>query len=99
MNNEFKVRQLIELVILKKRKVMSYEDPVKARAKRAEKEAAKEAKGKRNDRKRKSASPEADVPESKAKVARMIEPPEPWKAPVAQMIELPEPAKAPEARM
>jgi len=46
---------------------LSYEDIEEARTKRAEKEAAK---GKRG-RKRKSAAPEADVPEPKAKVARM----------------------------
>jgi len=42
-------------------------------------------KGKRG-RKRKSPAPEAGAPEPKAKVARMIESPEPWKAAVAQML-------------
>lgn len=86
---------------------MSYEDLNEARAKRAKKEATKEAKGKGKRgrrpksamleveeasadegkrRKRKSPALETDALELKAKVARMIESPEPWKAPVAQML-------------
>jgi hypothetical protein len=65
---------------------MSYEDLKEARVKRAAKEEATAGRGKRG-RKRKSAAPEAGAPEPKVKVARMIEPPEPWKAPVARMSE------------
>ena len=85
INNEGKVRRLTKSEILGKARVMSYEDLEKARAERTIKEAAKEVKkgakkvkkivtagnGKR-DRKRKSPE-EADVPEPKAKVARMNE--------------------------
>jgi hypothetical protein len=46
INNESKVRQSTTSVVLGKAKVMSYEDLEEARAKRAEKDAAKEAKGK-----------------------------------------------------
>jgi hypothetical protein len=46
MNDESKVRQSTTSVILGKAKVMSYEDLEEARAKRAEKEAVKEVKGK-----------------------------------------------------
>ena len=61
INNEVKVRRSIKSLILEKTKVMSYEDLEEARAKRAEKEAANEAKGKgKRDRKCKSATPEAD---------------------------------------
>jgi hypothetical protein len=89
MNDESKVRRSTTSVVLGKAKVMSYEDLEEARAKRAEKEAAKEAKGKgkRGGRKRKSTASEVDAPEPKAKVARMIESREPWKAPVARMSE------------
>ena len=94
---------------------MSYEDLEEARAKRAEKEAARAAKGKskrgrkrksavpeaeeaaadkaKRSRKRKRASPEPEVPEPKAKVARISKSqvavdvivPETWRAPVARM--------------
>jgi hypothetical protein len=61
MNDEPKVRRSITSVVLGKAKVMSYEDLEEARAKRAEKEAAKEAKGKgKRGRKPKSAAPEAE---------------------------------------
>jgi len=53
---------------------MSYEDLEEARAKRADKEAAKEAKGKgKRGRKCKSAALEAAAPEPNAKVVRMSE--------------------------
>lgn len=78
MNDESKVRRSTTSVVLGKAKVMSYEDLVEARAKRAEKESAK-AKDKvnRGGRKRKSPALEADAAEPKAKVARMMESPEP----------------------
>jgi hypothetical protein len=61
INNEAKVRRSTKSLVLGKAKVMSYEDLKEARAKRAEKEAAKEAKGKgKRGRKCKSATPEAD---------------------------------------
>ncbi|KAH8586347.1 hypothetical protein B0O99DRAFT_528831 [Bisporella sp. PMI_857] len=60
-NNEAKVRRSTKLLVLGKAKVMSYKDLQEARAKRAEKDAAKEAKGKGNrGRKRKSATSEAE---------------------------------------
>jgi hypothetical protein len=90
MNSEAKVRKSTKPVVLGKGqgKVMSYEDLEEARATRAAKDAAKEArkgKGKRG-RKRKSAALEADEPETEAadpEVAR--EAPGPWRAPVACM--------------
>ncbi|KAF4627109.1 hypothetical protein G7Y89_g11046 [Cudoniella acicularis] len=61
INNEAKVRRSTKSLVLGKAKVISYEDLEEARAKRAEKEAAKEAKGKgKRGRKRKSGTPEAD---------------------------------------
>jgi len=71
MNNEAKVRQSTKLVILGKAKVMSYKDIKEARAKRAVKEEATAGKRKRG-RKRKSPALEADAPEPKVPVARMI---------------------------
>jgi hypothetical protein len=87
---------------------MSYEDLEEARAKRADKEAAKEAKGKgKRGRKRKSTTLEADVPEPNTKVVRMSEAPAPARASVVQMSGtpvaedeiVPEPWRAPVARM
>ncbi|KAJ9656100.1 hypothetical protein H2201_008637 [Coniosporium apollinis] len=61
INNEAKVRRSTKSLVLGKAKVMSYEDLEEARAKRAEKDAAKEAKGKgKRGRKCKSATPKAD---------------------------------------
>ena len=61
MNNEAKARRKTKLEILGKAKVMSYKDIEVARAKRAEKEAAKEAKGKgKRGRKPKGAALEAE---------------------------------------
>jgi septum formation inhibitor MinC len=101
INNEAKVRRSTKSLVLGKAKVMSYKDLEEARAKRAEKEAAKEAKGKgKRGRKRKRATPEADAsepepdtPEPNAKVVRMsgtpvgedVIVPDPFRAPVAQM--------------
>jgi hypothetical protein len=60
-NNEAKVRRSTKSLVLGKAKVMSYEDLQEARAKRAEKDAAKEAKGKgKRGRKRRSAMSEAE---------------------------------------
>ena len=87
---------------------MSYEDLEEPRAERADKEAAKEAKGKdKRGRKRKSAALEADTPEPNAKVVRMSEAPAPTRASVVQMSGTPvaedeivlEPWRAPVARM
>jgi hypothetical protein len=98
INNEAKVRRSTKSLVLGKAKVMSYEDLEVARAKRAEKEAAKEAKGKgKRGRKRKRVTPEADAsepetdasapkadaPEPNAKVVRMSE--APARASVVQM--------------
>jgi hypothetical protein len=61
INNEAKVRRSTKSFVLGKAKVMSYKDLKEVRAKRAEKEAAKDAKGKgKRSRKCKSATPEAD---------------------------------------
>jgi len=90
INNEARVRRSTKSLVLGKAKVMSYEDLEEARAKRAEKEAAKEAKGKgKRGRKRKRATlnadasgpetdasePEADVSEPNAKVVRISKAP------------------------
>ena len=108
INNEAKVRRSTKSLVLGKAKVMSYEDLEKARAKRADKEAAKEAKGKgKRGRKRKSAALEADTPEPNAKVVRMSEALAPTRASVVQMSGtpvaedeiVPEPWRAPVARM
>lgn len=78
MNNEAQARRKAQPEILGKAKVMSYEDIEAARAKHAEKDAAKEAKGKgRRGRMPKSAAPElgpeaaSSVP--KDNLARMSE--------------------------
>jgi hypothetical protein len=77
INNEAKVRRSTRPVVLGTAKVMSYEDLEEARVKRAEKDAAKEAKGKgKRGRKRKTA-PEVDALEThptevKAKRARNV---------------------------
>jgi hypothetical protein len=61
INDEAKVRRSTRSLVLGKAKVMSYEDLVEARVKRAEKDAAKEAKSKgKSGRKRQSSMPEAD---------------------------------------
>jgi hypothetical protein len=63
LNDESKVRRSTKSEILAKGegKVISYEDLLKARAVRAEKEAAREAKGKgRRGRKPKSVAPEVE---------------------------------------
>ena len=114
MNDESKVRRSTTSVVLGKAKVMSYEDLEEARAKRAEKEAAKEAKGKgKPGHKPKSAAPEAEKASAdkgkrgrkRKSAAPEADAPEP-KAKVARMSEAqveedeiaPEP-KAPVARM
>jgi hypothetical protein len=71
VNNETKVRRSTKSVVLGKAKVMSYEDLEEARAKRAAKEQVTASTGGRG-RKRKNQAPEADVPEPRAPVARMI---------------------------
>jgi hypothetical protein len=59
INNEAKVRRATKSVVLGTVKVMSYKDLEEARAKRAEQDTAKEAKGKsKRGRKRKNAMPE-----------------------------------------
>jgi len=69
INNEAKVRRKTQSLVLGKAKVMSFEDLEEARAKRAEKDAAKEAKGKgKRGRKRKSDTLEAE--EDTVKTAR-----------------------------
>jgi hypothetical protein len=109
---ERRVEPHVKPVILRKAKVMSYEDPKEARAKRAKKEVAKVAKGKgKRGRKPKSVAPEAEestvdkegrgrkrkkpeseeaqVPEPKAKVARLTEVPMLVGAEVTQTSEIP----------
>jgi multidrug resistance efflux pump len=74
INNKAKVRRPTKSLVLGKAKVISYKDLKEAQAKRANKEAAKEAKGKgKRSRKRKSTALEADVLELNAKVVRMSE--------------------------
>jgi hypothetical protein len=86
INNKAKVRRPTKALVLGTAKVMSYEDLEAARAKRAEKDAAKEVKGNgKRGRKRKSAVLEADAPEPNAKVVRMSEAPAPATALVVQM--------------
>ena len=108
INNKAKVRRLTKSLVLGKAKVISYKDLEEARAKRANKEAAKEAKGKgKRGRKRKSAALVADASEPNAKVVRMNEAPAPARAlvvqmsgtPVAEDEIVPEPWRAPVARM
>ena len=104
MNDESKVRRSTTSVVLGKAKVMSYEDLVEARAKRAEKEAAKEAKGKGKRRKPKSAGPEVEASEDSGKRARKrkraaIEPGTPESANKVARTSEAEPWKAPVARM
>jgi hypothetical protein len=95
-------------LVLEKAKVISYKDFEEARAKHANKEVAKEAKGKsKYSRKRKSAILEADTPEPNTKVVRMSKAPAPARASVVQMSRtpvaedeiVPEPWRAPVARM
>jgi len=108
INNKAKVQRSTKSLVLGKAKVMSYEDLKEARVKRANKEAAKEAKGKgKRGRKRKSAALEADAPEPNAKVVQMSEAPSPARASVVQMSGtpvaedeiVPEPWRAPVAQM
>jgi hypothetical protein len=80
VNNEAKVRRSTKSLVLGKAKVMSYEDLEDARAKHAEKDAAKvKGKGQRG-RKRKSPVAETDAREPQPKVARMNEALKPVKA-------------------
>jgi hypothetical protein len=58
--------------VLGKAKVVSYEDLVQARVKRAEKEQDTASKGRRGRKRKDETEPEADVVEYKAPVARMI---------------------------
>ena len=115
INNEAKVRRSTKLLVLGKAKVMSYEDLEEARLKRAEKEAARAAKGKSNrGRKRKSSAPEAEeATADKGKRSRKRkrpspepEAPEPTakvarisNAQVAEDKIVPKPWRAPVARM
>jgi len=106
MNDESKVRWSTTSVILGKAKAMSYEDLEEARAKRAEKDAAKEANGKgKRGRKPKSTMSEAETSADKGNHGRKrkstapeADAPEP-KAKKARMIESPELWKAPVSRM
>ena len=93
INNEAKVRRSTRSLVIGKAKVMSYDDLQEARAKRAERDAAQEAKSKgKRGRKRKNAVLEAEAPEtarasvvSGTPVAEDEIVPEPWRAPVARM--------------
>ena len=70
LNDESKVRRSTASVVLGKAKVMSYEDLEEARAKRAEKDAAKEAKGKGKRGRPKNAAPGVGASEDSAKRTR-----------------------------
>lgn len=82
---------------------MSYEDLEEARAKRAEKEAAKEAKGKgKRGRKRKKTTPDADALEANASEseADASESEADASQPFAKMVRMSEaPARSPVVRM
>ena len=67
MNNEAKVRRKTKSHILGNARVMSFEDIEAARAKRAEQDVAKEAKGKRKRGRPKSVVPEAEATADKGK--------------------------------
>ncbi|ORX92858.1 hypothetical protein BCR34DRAFT_500368, partial [Clohesyomyces aquaticus] len=89
MNNEAKTRRKTRSDILGKARVMTYEDIEAARAKRAEQDAAKEARGKRKrGRLKKVAEEEAEASEvqtSGTHVAEEESAPQPYRAPVARM--------------
>jgi hypothetical protein len=92
INNKTKVRRSTRSLVIGKAKVMSYGDLQEARAKRAEKDAAKEAEGKaqkchargrgRHRRHGETGSEvlEAEAPEPNIKVARMSKAPAPERA-------------------
>ncbi|KAK7189938.1 transposase [Paraphaeosphaeria sporulosa] len=62
INDEAKVRRSTKPIVLGTARIMSYEDLVDARVKRAEKDAAKEAKGQgKRGRKRKTVAPETEA--------------------------------------
>ena len=107
INNEAKVRPSTMSIVLGKAKVMSYEDLTEARAKRAEKEAAKIDK---NENKRKRGQEQGgeapDAGTSRPKVARSSEEPKTAIATgtvvetqVARDVTMPEQGRAPVARM
>jgi len=105
MNDESKSRRSTASAVLGKAKIMSYEDLAEERVKRAEKEAAKKAKGKgeRGQKKGKSAVSKAEEAPADKKSGRKrksteADPPEP-KAKKLRMSEASEPWKAPVARM
>jgi hypothetical protein len=78
VNNEAKVRRSTKSLVLGKAKVMGYDELMEAREKRAEKDAAQEAKGKgKRGRKRTSAAVEDDIAKPKTKTTRVTEEPEP----------------------
>jgi hypothetical protein len=93
INNEAKVRRATRPKVLGTARVMSYQDLVEARAKRAEKDAAKEkGKGKRGRKRKNTASEtegtEANAPEPRAKKTRVsegLDSQHPWSVPVAKM--------------
>jgi hypothetical protein len=73
VNNEAKVRRSTKSIVLGKVKVMSYEDLVEARAKRAAKEQVTASKGRRGRKRKDQTQPEAAlVVEYGAPVAQMI---------------------------
>jgi hypothetical protein len=107
INNKAKVRRSTKALVLGTAKVISYEDLEEARAKRAEKDATREAKGKaKRGRKRKSVTPEPEeATAGKAKRGRKRKSAaleaEPPKAKVARILDskAPEPASASVAQM
>jgi ribosomal protein S7 len=85
-NDEAKPRRSTKSIVLGKAKVMSFEDPVEARTKRAEKEANKLTKKKRAcSRKRKGSAAEACMPEPMIKAACTDKAPEPVELPIQDM--------------
>jgi hypothetical protein len=76
------MRRSTKSLVLGKAKIMGYDELMEAREKRAEKDAAQEAKGKgKRGRKRTSAAVEDDIAKPKTKTTRVTEEPEPATTP------------------
>lgn len=87
VNNEAKVRRSTKSLVLGKAKVMGYDELKEARKKRAERDAAQDAKGKgKRGRKRTSAAVEDNTAEPKTKTTRVTEEPEPATTPATTLI-------------
>lgn len=94
INDEAKVRRSTKSVVLGTGRIISYKDLKEARVKRAEKDAAKEAKGKgKRGRKRKIVAPETEASQAelieptakKTRRSEVLDSEQPWSVPVARM--------------